>query len=356
MKLIAKSLVLVIGLVIVLVIAGLLTSPIKPVGYTPDPVAPLADAYAPNTLLSNAEQVVLGPGPEDVVAGPDGRLYAGLIDGRIVSFTNPNDARLFADTGGRPLGLAFAANGTLLVADAGRGLIAVEPDGSIEILVDSFDDERMLFVDDLDIDANGVVWFSDASRRFGVHDYMYDFMEASSTGRLFRYDPKTRETTLAMDNLFFANGVALGPDDRFVLVNETGSGRIHRLWLKGDKKGERDLFAQGLPGNPDNLSFNGSDTFWVAMPAVRGSAVEALANKPLLRKLLAALPSAWLVPPERRAFVIGLSLDGEPIANLQWPDGELHTITSVNQFGNRLYLGSIETDRIGIYELDIATP
>ena len=63
-----------------------------------------------------------------------------------------------------------------------------------------------------------------------------------------------------MEGLFFANGVALGPDERFVLVNETVTGRVHRL-LKGDRRGERDIFIDGLPAMVDNISFNGSDTF-----------------------------------------------------------------------------------------------
>ena len=38
-----------------------------------------------------------------------------------------------------------------------------------------------------------------------------------------------------MSGLFFANGVTLGPNEDYVLVNETGMGRVHRLWLKGEK-------------------------------------------------------------------------------------------------------------------------
>ena len=38
-----------------------------------------------------------------------------------------------------------------------------------------------------------------------------------------------------MEGLFFANGVTLGPNEDYVLVNETGMGRVHRLWIKATK-------------------------------------------------------------------------------------------------------------------------
>ena len=43
---------------------------------------------------------------------------------------------------------------------------------------------------------------------------------------------------------------------------------------------------------PDNLSFNGDDIFWVAMPALRTN-FDEMAGKPGLRKLLSRLPVPW---------------------------------------------------------------
>ena len=40
------------------------------------------------------------------------------------------------------------------------------------------------------------------------------------------------------DQLLFANGVAVGPDDAYVLVNETAAYRVMRYWLKGEKAGD----------------------------------------------------------------------------------------------------------------------
>ncbi|MEM7611873.1 MAG: SMP-30/gluconolactonase/LRE family protein [Pseudomonadota bacterium] len=326
-------------------------SPVRPVAWQPPAMVSLAGSYSPNDKLSAAQRISLGLGPEDVTQGPDGRLYTGLLDGRILSFSVGGDAVEIANTGGRPLGLAFDRQGQLIVADADKGLLAIDPAGNVRVLVDAYKGHKLLFVDDLDIAADGAIWFSDASMRFGVHDAMYDFLEASATGRLFRHDPASGATTLMMDELFFANGVALGPQDQYVLVTETGAARIQRLWLRGPQQGQRDVFVDGLPGMPDNLSFNGRDTFWVALPATRGSPLESIADKPWLRRLLGGLPASWLTPPAPQAFVIGLSLDGQPVHNLQWQDGDLHTITSVNEIDGALHLGTIATPYVGILDV-----
>ena len=61
------------------------------------------------------------------------------------------------------------------------------------------------------------------------------------------------------------------------LVNETGSYRTLRYWLKGEKAGTSDIFADNLPSFPDNITFNGKDRFWVAIYAPRTAIADTLA-------------------------------------------------------------------------------
>ena len=49
--------------------------------------------------------------------------------------------------------------------------------------------------------------------------------------------------------------------------------RIQRYWLTGDKAGTSDIFADNLPGCPDNINSNGMGVFWIALALVRASAV-----------------------------------------------------------------------------------
>jgi hypothetical protein len=336
---------------ILIMIAGLVLYlltwpvPIEPVALTPSPNPGMTGPFVRNELLRGVEHLIPhSAGPEDVTRGPDGFLYAGLEDGRIVRFlvVEGSEPETFADTGGRPLGMQFDTREQLIVADGRRGLLSVNSGGEVSVLTDSVEGERMIFVDDLDIASDGTIWFSDASRRFGIDESGLDFLEGRATGRLVTYDPRTGETRVRLDGLHFANGVAVSPGDTYVLVNESFGGRITRLWLKGPRTGESEVFLH-LPGVPDNLSYNGRGVFWVALPAPRARDVPY----PFLRKVLARLPLEWLMGLEPYGWVIGVSPEGQVLHNLQDPTGEYGFITSVNEFDGQLYLGSVAMTSVG---------
>ena len=216
------------------------------------------------------------------------------------------------------------------------------------MLADSFERQRMLLVDDLDITADGVVWFSDASSRFPVEEYMLDFWEGRGTGRLFSIALDSGELKLHLDGLMFANGVALGPDDEYVLVTETLAARIVRLWLDGPRAGESEVFIAALPGSPDNMSFNEKGTFWVAIPSPRQHALEGMAGSPFIRRIVVRLPEPLrTITPPPLGWVIGLDGSGKVLHSLQDPTGSVHTVTSVNEFDGALYMGSIAMDTVG---------
>ncbi len=358
MKIIKILLVILVAIPLLLVAALWLNSPVNPTVWQVDNNPGLTGVFAPNNKLDGAELLLqgVGTGPEDITAGNDGWFYTGFENGRVVRFNpaiKPVQVEEFANTGGRPLGLQFDANNNLIVADSAKGLLSVAPNGVVSVLVDQLNGKPLLFVDDLDIAADGTIWFSDASRRFDYHNNIYNFLEASFTGRLLSYSPATGETRVRMDDLFFANGVALGPQDQYVLVNETGTSRIHRLWLQGTKQGQRDIFIDQLPAMPDNLSFNGSDKFWVALISLRNKTIESWSDKPFTRKLIAGLPKSVVASAatSQFGFAIALDLEGHVIENLQTDAGQVHAITSVNEIDGTLYFGSLEMQSLSKLEL-----
>ena len=83
------------------------------------------------------------------------------------------------------------------------------------------------------------------------------------TGRLLKYDPRTKQVTVLLRDLSFSNGVALNKDKDFVLVTETTAAKVTRYWLRGQKSQTSDTFTQ-LAGGPDNIQRNTHGDFWVA--------------------------------------------------------------------------------------------
>ncbi|MFN9358660.1 MAG: SMP-30/gluconolactonase/LRE family protein [Alphaproteobacteria bacterium] len=107
-----------------------------------------------------------------------------------------------------------------------------------------------------------------------------------STGGLYSFSPTSGRIEEKASGLAFANGVALGPDEEYVLVAETAAHRISRIWLKGPKAPGKDVFIENLPGYPDNISYNGRGIFWVALAAPRSKALEDVLPNPFLRMIL----------------------------------------------------------------------
>jgi sugar lactone lactonase YvrE len=259
----------------------------------------------------------------------------------------------FAETGGRPLGMAFDAQGNLIVADSWKGLLSITPAGQVNVLTTAADGLPFAFTDDLAIASDGVIYFSDASHRFSQPDYLFDLLEARPNGRLLRYDPATKQTTTLLDGLYFANGVALSAEEEFLLVNETYRYRITRYWLKGDKAGTTDTFIDNLPGFPDNISATADGRFWLALFTVRNPQMDAMHPKPWLKKIISRLPRAYWPKPAPYGFVVELDEQGRILRTLQDPGGvQLSTVTSAKEVGGKLYLGSLYNDRIGVLPLE----
>ncbi len=340
------------GLVLVAV-AGYLAlapSPIDPVIYDPPTPPAMTGDFQPNEKLQQAEILAAGKidGPEDVDVDAQGRVYGGTKDGRIVRLLPDGTVEDFATTGGRPLGLDFDPQGNLVVADALKGLLQIDPQGRITTLVAAKGEVPLGFTDDVDVARDGRIYFSDASSKFGEGEYMYDLLEGRPHGRLLRYDPQTKETEVLLEGLYFANGVALSQREDFVLVNETYRFRITRLWLTGARAGASEVFVDNLPGYPDGVSANGQGTFWVGLFTIRNPMAESLAPRPWAKKLLSKLPQAAFPKPVPYGFILGLNEKGEVIHNLQDPAGKhLFEITSVEEKGGYLYLGSLHNDRVG---------
>ena len=277
-------------------------------------------------------------GPEDIVL-KDNKIYVGYDSGVIMS----NDG-IFSNTKGRPLGMAFDSEENLIIADAVRGLISIDRNGEVKTLSTKSDSDNIpfKFVDDLDIANDGKIYFSDASSKYGYGSDRLELFEHTPNGRLLVYDPATKETTTLLNDLYFANGVALSTDESFVLVNETCMYRIQKYWLKGEKAGTSEVFIENLPGFPDNVSSNKEGIFWVALFNPRNNFVEMSSNKPFLRKIVLRLPELLQPQPIRHSFVLGLDESGKIVHNLQYQSNKAYSpITSVKQYENYLYFGSL---------------
>lgn len=329
-------------------------SPVTPLPWTPPPRPELTGVLAANTALQNAEQLARGaiPGPEDIAFDHQGRLYTGSSDGTIYRVGWAAGREIiepFVATGGRPLGLAFDAAGNLIVADAQRGLLEVSPQGELRVLSSEADGAPITYADELAIATDGTIYFSDASSRF-ESGFPYDLLEARPYGRLLAFDPRTGGTRELLDDLYFANGVALSSDERFVLVVESFRYRITRFWLRGPRAGTSDVFADNLIGFADNITATPEGAYWVAMNNLRPGFIDFMHPRPFLKSQFAKLGQARiraLASNNRYGLVVQLGPDGQVLRTLHDPAGNLASLSTAVPYRDWLYLGSLFDDTLG---------
>ena len=299
-----------------------------------------------------------GTGPEDVVVDHEGRVVTGVDDGRILRVRPRGPARVeqIARTGGRPLGLEVLPDGRLLVCDAERGLLRVTPeadapsgarsasgsDGKVEVLVDRVEGEPLRFCSNAAAAADGSVYFTASSRRYGLQDWLGDLMERTATGRLLRLPPDGVEPEVLLDDLDFANGVVLAEDESWVAVAETGAYRLTRLWLSGPRAGLRDTLVENLPGFPDNLSRGADGTVWVALAGPRQPPLDWLRRAPAgVRRAASRAARPLPIRPLPVARVLGVGPQGRIRHDLRRRRAGYRMVTSVYEHEGLLILGSL---------------
>lgn len=341
---------------------GLWPVPIAPIAWQ----APVAPGY---TGVHRANPALLGvhsidlhgeAGPEHVAQDATGMLYMGLESGRILRMgADGSGQQPFGNTGGRPLGMAFDAAGKLIVADAIKGLLSVGGDGRVEVLADKVAGVPMRFVDAVAVAANGKIYFTDASTRFGPAQWgstleaaTLDILEQSATGRVLEYDPASKAVRVVAHGLSFANGVVLSRDEASLFVSESGRYRVWKIAVAAEQldvarpSAQASVLFDNLPGYPDNLTRGESGRLWLGFGGQRND-LDAMAQHPFLRSMVLRIPRLLWNKPKPYGHVMAFTEEGKVVADLQDPSGHSPLTTGVTETATRLYIHNADGKSLG---------
>ncbi|OWM68277.1 hypothetical protein CDL15_Pgr004759 [Punica granatum] len=314
--------------------------PIHEITSRPAATAPRVNSH----MLEGSERLGEGKllGPEDLAYDPEsGLIYTGCDDGWIKRVrVNDSVVEDWVNTGGRPLGLALGRHGELIVADTEKGLLRVSENGSVELLTDEAEGVKFKLTDGVDVAEDGIIYFTDASYKYRLKDFFSDLLEGRPHGRFMSFDPVTGRTDVLVRNLYFANGVAVSPNQDFVVFCESFMSRCLQYYISGEKKGTVDKFIEHLPGLPDNIRYDGEGHFWIALPTELSLQWKLTLKYPIIRKVLAILEKYLKRPQlEKNAGAFTVDLEGNPVA--RYCDQRLIYITGATKIGNYLYCGSL---------------
>ncbi|CAD7084395.1 unnamed protein product [Hermetia illucens] len=355
-----------------------------------------------NNHLDNGERLLDGRvyGPECLLARKN-EIFTTIHGGEIIKITadhithvakfgQPCEAIYEEQKCGRPLGMDFDTIGNnLIVADAYYGIWQVDiTNGKKKLLIspnqelDGKIKRKAKIFNSVAVDKKGDFYWTDSSSDFTLEDGFYTMM-ANPSGRLFFYDRKKNESKLLLDEIFFANGIALSPNEDFIVIAETGGSRLLKYYLQGPKKGKHEIFVDGLPGSPDNLTPD-ADGLWVPLVIARDAdhpaIYQSLSRFPVIRlfilRFLAllelpfrlvnnAFPNTYtqkvlhyighfettraLIP--KRTTILRVDWSGNIIGSLHGFDKSVHSVSHVLELGEHLYLGSPFNNYLGRVKL-----
>jgi sugar lactone lactonase YvrE len=338
---------------------------LQPLAWTP-PIKPeLINELSENELLSTTTRISLNGwyGPEDIAVDKQGNLYCGahisrtdFSEGRVLKIDTTGTVSVFCNTGNWATGLHFDADENLIACVANIGLVSINKYGEMTLLAD-MDEEgnKFLIPNDVDIASDGMIYFSSTSSKhvFSRKNARRIIFEVKPDGGLYRYNPKTKKVETLIDGSFFGNGVAVSKNDEFVLMVELTKYRIVRYWLKGDKKGQTDIFIDNLPGLPNGISRRSDGSFWLGFTTRRDDLLDKYQPKPGMKKLIFGIP-LWLQPKQESfGMIMHLSKRGEIVKTYYDTTGKIvPEASSVEEHNGYLYLGGDLTDHIGKYKLN----
>ena len=192
------------------------------------------------------------PGYSEGPTWRDGDLF--FCSGTLLRINK--DRKVFKYLDINPAGTYLCGDGHILVCDNKvPALLDVSPEGKVGVVVDRFDGKKLNSLNDLTVDRDGNIYWTDPSGS----------TRENPVGSIFRVRPDGKVDRIA-DNIAFPNGLDVDPASKFLYVIESQTAKILRYDLPGDDKplGPATVFyALGGSGG-DGCVFDAEGNLWVA--------------------------------------------------------------------------------------------
>jgi gluconolactonase len=219
--------------------------------------------------------------PECILAERDGSLWTADARGGVVRIAPDGTQELIAarpsdhfDTdrdmaasllsGTLPNGLAFAADGDILIANFGTDALEVmDRGGTVRTLYDTIDGQPLGKVNFVLRDRRGRIWITVSTM---VNPWSDAIGRHVADGYVAVLDD--RGLRVVADGFAFTNEIRFDADERWLYVAETTAKRVTRLRIADDGTvAEREVFGPGSLGDGlvDGIAFDAHGNLWATM-------------------------------------------------------------------------------------------
>ncbi len=166
-------------------------------------------------------------------------------------------------------------NGIFMERDGRHILLADVYSGKIYRVDTRTEETRMIYdhpfgINSLVRDSKGTIWFTQSAKNTGPDEMWTAVDRPIDSGAVFFLrglgDQVTAPAVEAARNIYFANGIALDKDEKYLYVAETMMDRVLRYKINGSDRrlAEREVYQNVM--TPDNLAFDQDDNLWIASP------------------------------------------------------------------------------------------
>jgi gluconolactonase len=160
----------------------------------------------------------------------------------------------------------------------GRCVSRTYLDGRYEMLVSHWEGKRLNSPNDVVVKSDGTIWFTDPP--YGIISNHEGIKAESEIGKnqVYRFDPATKELTVAADDFDRPNGLAFSPDESELYIADSGyargdgygfeEGRPHHVRgftvVDGKKLTNSRVIADIQPKVPDGLRVDTEGLLWIS--------------------------------------------------------------------------------------------
>ena len=325
---------------------------LRPLTWVPQDAPSFTNELELNERLQSAESIDLAGyfGAEEITTDSKGNIYCGahvgpadFSSGAIIQLSSEGKSSVYMETDAWVTGMAFDEQDDLYALINGLGLIRIHPDKSIDtLLTQTPDGKPILMGTGLKLSSDGKVYFANMSGQGQSSSKYFNklILEMRPTGGLYAYDIKSGSTEVLSEGNYFANGLELSPNEDYLLLTETSRYRILRYWLKGDQKGQSEVFMDNLPGFPNNILLRDNGHYWLGFTTKRSQSLDDIHPKEGMKKFVYSLPAFLQPKAEPFGMVLEIDKEGNIIDALFDPEGRVvKEAGAVLEHEGALYLG-----------------
>lgn len=217
--------------------------------------------------------------PECILAEPDGILWSADARGGVVRISPDGSQQIITQsfdesfkvaaddasrftTGTLPNGLAFAENGDILISNFGTDVLEImSRDGRTRLLYDTIDGRPIGKVNFVLRDSRNRIWLTISTR---IKNWMQAVSPNIADGYIALADEKGLR--IVADGFKFTNEIRLDAQEQYLYIVETCGQRISRMRVQPDGSlTNREIFGPaklGRYGFPDGIAFDAFGNLW----------------------------------------------------------------------------------------------